>query len=449
MRGGVSLKTIRRNASRVRVRLTKIGRKAGRRVRTPRRSLTGKVRRLPLPAALRAGLYRFVPWRPWTVSVSVDKLLLGAQNRLSAAEFSEGIHDLLWASTPIGLGPHAAVLRAAAANPGLTDEQILAGPYGRFGSSVVALTGNFFSAKDDAGLVGVARDYLRQFAEPGSAAEPAHNSVGRSRHGTAIRATPIRHSDCYQIIDGHHRAAILTVRGDASVRVRPSWLSLTTPLQDLLDDMTWVDGQRELYQPLDAPELCQSWPVVRKCVDRMDKMRTFLASVDLPEKASYVDVASCYGWFVSHMSDLGLDAHGIERDPLVRPLGEACYGVDPVRIEIGDAVDVLSRPNVGWDVVSCLSLLHHFALGRAQINERAFIQLLDGATRRVLFLDTGESHEEWLSRRLPGWEPADVREFLVRETSFDEVFDLGPDEDAVSPYQENYGRHLFACVRRG
>jgi hypothetical protein len=29
------------------------------------------------------------------------------------------------------------------------------------------------------------------------------------------------------------------------------------------------------------------------------------------------------------------------------------------------------------------------------------------------------------------------------------VIDLGPDQDDVPPYEENYGRHLFACIRNG
>ena len=64
--------------------------------------------------------------------------------------------------------------------------------------------------------------------------------------------------------------------------------------------MTWIGGTRELYQPLDYPELEQSWVTVRKCTDRLDKMVGFLDGLDsLPRPPSYLDVASCYSWFVS------------------------------------------------------------------------------------------------------------------------------------------------------
>jgi len=67
----------------------------------------------------------------------------------------------------------------------------------------------------------------------------------------------------------------------------------------------------------------------------------------------------------------------------------------------------------------------------------------------VLFLDTGEGHEAWFRESLAGWDADRVAAFLKQHGTFDEVVDLGPDADAVPPYESNYGRHLFACVRAG
>lgn len=446
------MKGLKRMWLRVRGRLTKVGRRASARTRAPRRAVAGAVRRMPLPGKLRQRVYQFVPWQPWTVAVSTDKLLLGAQNSLSAAEYAARSDNLLWASTRVVDGPHATLLRQAAEHPDLTDEVILQGAYGQFARTVVRLTGNFFSARRDDEILAVARDYIARSGvdDPSSdASNDAADATGRSLPRMMIRATPIKNSDCFQVIDGHHRVAQAAFQGASSITVRPSWLRLTTPLQDTLDDMTWIGGQRELYQPLDFPELKQSWATVRACTDRLDKMVTFLEGLEsLPRPASYLDVASCYGWFVAQMSDRGYDAYGLERDPLAHPLGKAAYGVDPSRVMIGDAVDLLTSGERQWDVVSCLSLLHHFALGRGSVGAEEFVRLLDKTATHVLILDTGESHEEWLRGRLPGWDTDDVRAFLERETTFDEVIDLGPDEDAVPPFEENYGRHLFACVRR-
>jgi hypothetical protein len=91
--------------------------------------------------------------------------------------------------------------------------------------------------------------------------------------------------------------------------------------------------------------------------------------------------------------------------------------------------------------------LHHFVLGRGSVGHEELLRLLDRVTGRVLFLDTGQEHEEWFRESLAGWDADSIRRTLLENTSFDEVVDLGPDLDAVPPHERNYGRRLFACVR--
>ena len=227
------------------------------------------------------------------------------------------------------------------------------------------------------------------------------------------------------------------------------WLPVRTPLQDVLDRMSWLGGTRELYQPLQAPELADSWVLVRRCQDRLDRMQEFLRAHDLlpPAAGTYLDVASCYGWFVASMRDLGFEANGVERDPLARPLGVAAYGLREDAVRTGDAEDVLASAGRRWDVVSCFSLLHHFVLGRGSVPPEELVRRLDAVTGRVLFLDTGQEHEEWFRESLRGWNAAFVADFLRRTTTFDRIVDLGPDGDGRGAYAGNYGRTLFACVR--
>jgi ubiquinone/menaquinone biosynthesis C-methylase UbiE len=116
-------------------------------------------------------------------------------------------------------------------------------------------------------------------------------------------------------------------------------------------------------------------------------------------------------------------------------------------VTVSDAERFLAATDRTWDVVSCFSLLHHFALGRASIGPEELLHLLDRVTGRVLYLDTGQAHEAWFRESLPEWDTEYVRAYLSRHTTFDEVVDLGPDCDDVPPYQHNYGRHLFAAVR--
>ncbi|MCP9950294.1 ParB N-terminal domain-containing protein [Actinomadura madurae] len=402
-------------------------------------------RSLPIPAAARVAVSTAVLRRPWKVPVRFDQLLVGAQGGWTAREFAERTGDLLWPSTPFLDGPHVALLRLADERPDLTDEEILASGYGRLGLRCIEAGGDYFGGTDEAGVLAAARAFIARYrGEEVPGAQPRPQQSGPQ---DPVLVAPVRGSDQYQILDGHHRLAIAAMSGADGGNVVAKWLPVTTPLQDLLLKMSWLDGTHELYQPVDAPELRSGWTTVRQCTDRLAKMDAFLAERGIAG-GRYLDVASCYGWFVAEMAERGFDAEGIERDPLAVPLGQAVYGLPDGVVSTGDCVEFLDGHDAGrWDVVSCFSLLHHFVLGRGSVSAEELIRLLDRATGRVLFFDTGQDNEAWFAESLRGWDPARVERFLREHTGFDEIVDLGPDDDARPPYEDNYGRHLFACVR--
>ncbi|GAA1510117.1 ParB N-terminal domain-containing protein [Nocardioides humi] len=396
-----------------------------------------------LNAPARHRLARLTRWHPGLREVPVGQLLLGGQNGMTAAQFATALGDPLWPSRRVADGPHAALLALGGTGAEPTDEEILASSYARMGRVCIRHTGRYFGATDDAGILAQARRFLDDADHAEAPAEDLHSPPGQP-----VLAVPVADSHCYQVVDGHHRVAAAAAAGETTVPVRVRRGAVSTPLQDLLRKMSWLHGGRELYQPVDAPELDAHWPTVRCCTDRLEAMDAFLRRVIGPTlSGSYLDVASCYGWFVAQMAERGLDAEGMERDPLGATLGRLVYGLDPERIRIGDAVGLLRGTRETWDVVSCFSLLHHFVLGRGSCDEVELVRLLDRATGRVLFLDTGQEHERWFRSSLRGWNPDHIRRFLLENTTFSQVLDLGPDRDAVGPYADNYGRHLFACVR--
>lgn len=402
------------------------------------------VRRVPLPTGVRRWGYQTLPWRSGTLEVPIERILLGGQNRLDAREFAVAAEDPLWASTRLVDGPHVRfLLEHGDRSP--SDAEILATDYAQLARRCISLSGQFFSAQDDAGIVAVARRFLGHAR--GDLDDPVR-LPHQSAPGDPVRLAPIRASDCFQVVDGHHRIAAAWVRGQRVVAARVKRVPVRTPLQEVLDAMSWIGGERELYQPIDAPELKRSWATVRRCTDRLTLMQAVLAYLELtPEETSYLDVACCYGWFVARLGELGFRAEGVERDPLGQQVAAMAYGVPTERVVVGDAVDFLRATTRRWDVVSCFSLLHHFVLGRGSADAAELVRLLDRVTGRVLFLDTGQEHEAWFARSLAGWDAARVAQFLTEHGSFDRVIDLGPDQDAVGPYAQNYGRHLFACVK--
>jgi SAM-dependent methyltransferase len=383
-------------------------------------------------------------------TVPLDRVLLGGIPRVTSIEIS-GRSSLVDGSTPLERSPHVQLLQAhiEASGRELTDDEISQSEYFRRGARLIEIDGHYIGARSDEELVQVTREFLSWYDN----GEPPNRPERGSRNSEPY-VRKIRYSECFSIVDGHHRLAIDYVMGVRTARVVVGLGSTSTPLQDHLLKMVWLDGRTELYQPIDAPEL-QSWTLARRCSDRQAMAIDFLASAGLipsdsqdgSEKLTYLDVGSFYGWFVKEMRDRGFNAKGVELDPLAREVGISVYGLSPSSIEVGEASAYLADLDQPFDVVSCFSVLHHFALGRGPCSAAELMRLLSSATRSVLFFDTGEAHESWMRNVLPDWDVPFIQKWILENSDFTTVIPLGVDGDARPPYQKNYGRTLFACVR--
>ena len=207
--------------------------------------------------------------------------------------------------------------------PELTDEEILASPYGRHGMPLHRRGRPATSAPGTRPASSRSPAVRRPVPRGGRRGAPPAQS-GRT---DPILVAPIRGSDHYQILDGHHR---LAARGRArradGAASSPNGCRSPRRCRTCCCKMSWLDGTSELYQPIDgaraaaragrpyaaAPTGSRRWPS---------------SSASAASPGSYLDVASCYGWFVAEMGRAGFDAKGMERDPLAVPLGQA--GVRP------------------------------------------------------------------------------------------------------------------------
>jgi protoporphyrinogen oxidase len=379
-------------------------------------------------------------------TVAVEDLLIGGWNGLAARRFAEASGLLLDPSTRLVDSAQVDLLRRFdAVGESLYEEEALrATPYFTRVSAAASISGHHRGARTDEELAQLAREFLDRYRDL-----PVPYRPGRSNADDLPRVRRIAHSRCYEIRDGHHRLAIAAARGESEVEVVVERAQSTTPLQRLLHQMSWLDGQERLYQPVAFPEVA-TWPVMRRCSDRLTMMLDFLARRESPtsgKQVSYLDVGACYGWFVAAMVARDFDAHGVERDPLAQSLSELAYGLEPGRLVIGDAIDVLGDSDERYDVVSCFSMLHHFVLGRTGHTPETLLSRLDDVTRDVLFLDTGEAHESWFRLVLPEWTPSYARTWILEHSTFTHVQILGTDRDDVAPFEGKYGRTLFACTR--
>jgi protoporphyrinogen oxidase len=379
--------------------------------------------------------------------VAVDQLLVGGWNGLSARRFAESSGYLLDPSTRLTSSAQVDLLRRFDTQGDSLyddDEALRATPYFERVSTAARISGHHRGATTDEGFTQLAREFLDRYR-----GRPIPYRPGRTSASVMPRVRQIADSNCYEIRDGHHRLAIAAARGETEVEVVVERPRSSTPVQRLLRQMSWLDGEERLYQPVNLPEVA-TWPVMRRCTDRLAMMLDFLGEFytdPRPIERSYLDVGACYGWFVAAMREHGCDARGIEQDPLAQQLAGLVYDLPPERLIIGDAVTLLGTHVQRADIVSCFSMLHHFVLGRTPHTAETLISLLDQATGDVLFLDTGERHESWFKLVLPEWSPAYARQWILDHTSFVNVRILGTDRDDVASFAGKYGRTLFACSR--
>lgn len=250
----------------------------------------------------------------------------------------------------------------------------------------------------------------------------------------------------YHVVDGHHRI-LRTRESDYSLAefevevdvVR--WSSSKSPMDELLQSMSWMSGESALYQPVDAGLVASRDRAIRTCSDRLDLIRSALADV---EYASFLDVGACYGYFVSAFTKKGAHAVGIERDPLAPAMGELAYGLERRQFIIGSAEDLIKTVDC-FDVVSCFSLVHHIWIQSPE-TATEFIADLWQKTSSVLFLDSGTDKERWL-RGLGAPNEADITGVL-ESLEGGEVRLLGRDNDGGGKNAGNYGRQLYAVFKR-
>jgi hypothetical protein len=382
--------------------------------------------------------------------VPLDHLLCGGENGLGAAQYARHSGDLLRPSTQFLQSPQVCFLQEylLLGEAVFRPENLRKTKYFQNALECIRLTGYYFSCRGAEQIEEHARTFVARLTDEHlNFKNNAFDAFSDPLTLPVVR--PISYSEFYEVIDGNHRLALAYVKGAREHRVRVIQPPTLTPLQQLVLDFAWCRGRLELYQPIDSPELGNQWALIRRCADRFAMMKSFLAESNLlpPHCQTYLDIASSYGWFVRAFTELGFAASGVEIDWAAGEIGRLAYGLQPNQITRSDVVPFLQENSVKYDVTSCFSLLHHFAIGRASISAEDMLRLVDRATGAVMFFDSGEGHEDWFRELLPHWTPDFIEEWLKENSSFTRIYRLGVDSDKVPPFQENYGRTLFACLR--
>lgn len=388
-----------------------------------------------------------------TFNVPLDKLLRGGENGIRAAKYAELSGEFLRPSTSVLEGPHVKLLQLyEKIGDKIFEEDILQSTdYYKNALQCMQLTGSYFYDRPE-NIKTLAERFIAQYKGKNINLKP---QPGQSDSNQPVWVRPIKYSSYYEVIDGNHRIARAIMRGDKTI---PALIyekeAVLTPLQQLLLDCLWINKQKWLYQPLDSPELKDEWTLIRRSADRWEMMKNFLIQHHLiptsQNPLSFMDIGSSYGWFIKQAQDIGFKGFGMERDPFGMDVGFKVYGLNHEQIIHSDIImglEKLVKQHKTYDVVSCLSVLHHFALGKSSTSAEDFIRLLDGITNKVLFIDTGEEHEAAFQGTLKGWNPDFIQRWIKENTSFKEIIPLGIDQDRKPPFEGYYNRTFFACWR--
>jgi hypothetical protein len=382
--------------------------------------------------------------------IPLTKLLLGGEWNWRAKRYAYATGELIRLSIPVSDGPHAEFLRQYA----ICGRRIFEKP-------IFSETAYFRNARDSIRLFGeyfpycwlpehieiCAKRFVLQYEHKSVTDLP---SVGHSPTGENIRVFTVKDSDCYELDEGNHRVAFAALRGDESILADILDIPDYTPLQEMILRVEWQSGEREIYQPLGLPEIQQTWRLLRKSSDRLERMLRFLDMHNLtPERAGKVlDVGAYYGWFVSEFLKRGYDAYGVERDRTAICVGDIVYGNVGKRIQWDDAGIALRESTERYGVICCLSIIHHYILRKnSGISTMELLNLLDERTEKVLFLEMGEEHEAWFSRSLAGWNIDTIKKWVLGNSKFKNAYELGRDADNVGLYRGNFGRMLIAFTK--
>jgi len=394
------------------------------------------------------------------INIPLDKILVGQQNGTPSQNWFRQTGDKSRFSTLLQDSPYVLFLREVDSWPSLLDDDaaLQKTSYYKMADLCRVYAGTFFNLTTPQEICQGMRQYYRLYRKFDLYSQtesiedykkPPSNSYLESHGHSAAECFPVVNkiidSDMYEVEDGHHRLAIMLMKG---YKITPVILrgKKRTFIQEELLRVNQTVGP-ELYQPVPLPEV-QTWTLVRNCQDRFTMMMQFLKQKQLTTNdLSFLDCACSYGWFVKQFKNIGFNVIGLDKDINATKIGQLVYALEESDFQNVRLEKFLSINKSKFDIVLCLSILHHYAINKEDGSPEDILRSLTKITGKVLFIDTGQSHEQWLQKTLPLWNPAFIHSFLLKHGDFAEVVPLGLDKDNVGKFRDNYGRTLFACLK--
>ena len=291
--------------------------------------------------------------------INIDKILMGGEGGIGGNHYSVITENITRSSTRITESPHYLFLKEyneigeSIFNFGVFEKTA----YYKNASECIDYNVNYFEITKKDLIIENAKFFINNLYLKAESFEGIKN--GHYKKGSPIQLRPIKNSNYYELIDGNHRIACAMIQGEQTVNAIIKRKSTSTAAQDLITSVAWQKNKKELYQPVNLPEV-EDWPVIRVCNDRFTLMKGFLEKHMLLGKLSnYLDIGCSYGWFVDKFqTELKIESHGIDIDPFALKVGYDIYKIPPGRLRRFNISEYLKETNEKYDVTSLFSVIH-------------------------------------------------------------------------------------------
>lgn len=183
---------------------------------------------------------------------------------------------------------------------------------------------------------------------------------------------------------------------------------------------------------------------MRACRESTDRLSVIVQHIPAAAK-TVLDIGSNTGYFLFSLNEMGFYCHGLEIDPdLVHFTNLAAFikGSRGLSCECGKLNKIYVDSMPPYDVVICLSVMHHIVMADGLDEATALLCGLAQKTKQVFFFEMGQSNEimaDW-AKRLPAMSPTPERwiaDWLAR-CGFKRVKNIGTSRTTVP-------RFIFAC----
>lgn len=155
------------------------------------------------------------------VTISIGKAQLGGTRGHGAVEFGLGIGDPDWAATPLVAGPHADLYRRFAESTDTIDWRDPTIPYVALAIGCIDGFGEFCGCRD--------LDEVVELVVHRKVLWDADNELDVSPDVGRALVRPIRGTDRWEVVDGHHRLCRAWQRGATTAQVDVTWSTSPDP----------------------------------------------------------------------------------------------------------------------------------------------------------------------------------------------------------------------------